>query len=281
MPATGSECSNIATDYDAEAQEGMQPLECTTGEFLQIRNHRIPVGKIGVNPPTGRIGLRKDSLANKRVKSVVWPVVKTRDWLFVDGVIEWVIGRWIRELSDSKMTFLDIGCGDMRLQRFVPHEVWYNAFDLSLSEFHIERVLKRRSLVNLALASVTDIPLEDDKASLLVSTQVLEYVSRIDLAIDEIHRVATPEARLLVSIANGHCRKYRSKGPHRAHVNFWSQQEFLQLMESHDFRLLEADMRGYWIPLPRRLAKTSYELPIRSPEEYLNSYLFFVFQPIK
>lgn len=88
---------------------------------------------------------------------------------------------------------------------------WYNAFDLSLSEFHLRRVLRKSDNVNVALASATNIPLESDLVSLIVSTECFEHIPEIDNAMDEIHRVAMPEAILICSIPNNYCYKYQKK----------------------------------------------------------------------
>ncbi|SRR6266545_3944040 len=259
----------------------MSRLVWTTKQYSHVGGYRLPIAKIEDTSSRFQPALRTGSREGQRARAILWPLVRARDGLLIDGFVEWQIGRWIRQTADSRCTFLEIGCGDMSLQRYLPRGTWYNAFDVSLLDFHLRRVLRRSNRVNVALASVTDIPLGDSVASVLVSSQVLEYVVSIDRALDEIYRVSTPRAKLIVSIANGHCRKYQRKGPHRGHVNFWSSRDFIEAMATHNFKPLEVGMRGLWIPLPAKLTATSYEVPISSGDEYLNSYLFFVFEASK
>ena len=255
-------------------------LRWTTQHFSHDR-YRIPMGRLELAPSRFQLGLRVESRATLAIKSLGWPIVRARDDLLVDGFVQWMIGRWIREYADSDPAFLEVGCGDMTLRRYLPRGAWYNAIDISFSEYHLRRAVRGGGLVNVALASVTDIPLEVGVASLVVTSQVLEYVQEIGRAIDEIYRVSEPQAKLVVSIANGHCLKYQVKGPHRGHVNFWSQLEFVKMMTDHNFRLLASDMRGLWIPFPRCLTETSYQLPIPCRDEVLNSYMLFVFEAQK
>ncbi|OLE74415.1 hypothetical protein AUG19_08720 [archaeon 13_1_20CM_2_54_9] len=250
----------------------------------KIEGH-VTVGTYSVpsveNASTGGVwlvGIRPDSARAARLKRLVWPLVKLRDDLLVDGFIEWVVGKWIRDAATAATTFLEIGCGDMSLSRFLRDDVCYNAFDVSLSEFHLVRLLRRRPSSNIAIASVTEIPLESQVASLIVSTQVLEYVQEIDRALEEIYRIATPGAKFVCSIANGHSIKYRVKGVHPGHVNRWTYRSFCDLMATHKFRLLEGLMSGFWIPLPSVITRTSYALPISAHEEANNTHFLFMFE---
>ena len=261
----------------------MTRLAWQTNKYLDLDGHRIPSSENLADESGWQAGIRRESARSLRFKSIVWPAVKLRDDLFVDGFIEWVAGRWIREATNDNTSFLEIGCGDASLSRYLASNICYNAFDLSLSEFHLRRLFRRRPEANIAIASVTDIPLESNSVSLIVSTQVLEYVQRINRALDEIRRVATPGAKFICSIGNDFSRKYYSAKrrvytPHRGHVNFWTYSGFIDFLAGYGFRLLEGQMRGVWIPLRSRLVHTSHALPIRAREEVDNSHFLFLFQ---
>ena len=200
-----------------------------------------------------------------------------RNDLFVDGFIEWTVGRWMSEFVNSDTTFLDIGCGDMSLSRYVPHDICYNAIDVSISEFHLRRLMNHRPDANLALASVVDIPLGASLVSFVACTQVLEYVTNIDRALSEIYRISSPDAKIACSIANGYSSKYLRKGVHRGHVNRWTYVGFVELMSSYGFRLVEGDRRGVWIPLPRNLGQTSFAFPVAAKDDRLNTVFLFLF----
>ncbi len=222
--------------------------------------------------------IRKDSAVKHFVKTVCWPILSLQKKILVDGFICRTIAKWAMELINAETVFLEVGCGNTEFSSFLPKQVCYNAFDISLSEFHIKRFAKNRKNLNIALASATDIPLKSSSVNLTVSCEVFEHVPNLERAINEIHRVATPDATLLCSIPNNYCYKYRQKGPHPDHVNDFTYQEFIDFMESRGFSLQKGLMKGWWVPLPNWLTKTSYQLPIRHPKEFYSTNFIYQFK---
>src|SRR2546425_3043689 len=97
----------------------MKRLNWTTTSHLEISGTRIPLGTLDLNSSKLQTELQKER-AIDRMTGLIWPLVRVRDNLFIDGFIEWIIGRWIREFSNSSGAFLEIGCGDMSLQKYLP-----------------------------------------------------------------------------------------------------------------------------------------------------------------
>jgi len=256
----------------------MTRLVWTTTRFLRVGQYQIPYPENLSSQGRWKAGIRFDSEQSRFFSPILWPLVKLRDDLFVDGFVHWVSGRWVRDLVRFDTTFLEIGCGDMSLSKYLPDSVCYNAFDLSVSEFHLKRLLHHRRSANIAVASATNIPLPSSVASLIVATQVLEYIPEVDRALSEIHRVGMSGAKFVCSIANGFCDKYRIKGSHSGHHNRWTYRSFDDLMRSHDFTLVNGEMRGVWIPLPPSLVDSSFALPIRAHRETHNTHFFFVYE---
>jgi SAM-dependent methyltransferase len=249
----------------------MSRLAWRTSRTVAVGPHQVPCAEDLPGQANHPGGIRRDYPGMRLVKTIAWPVVCLRDYLVIDGFIEWTVGRWIRQLAQSRADFLEVGCGNMSLRKYLPAGVCYNGFDLSLAEFHLLRVLKASPDVNVALASATAIPLPDNCADLLASTEVLEHIPEIDKAVDEIRRVARPGARFVCSIPNNYGRKYAVKGANREHVNNWTYDEFVACMGNRGFRLVRGLRKGYWIPLPGWLArrmKASYQLPLKPAREY-------------
>ena len=88
--------------------------------------------------------VRKDSSLKKMAKTILWPLKKLHDDLLVDGFVEREMGRLIRKHGKSEDVFLDIGCGDMALCRFLPEGSFLNALDVGFSEFHLNRHVKKK-----------------------------------------------------------------------------------------------------------------------------------------
>lgn len=223
-------------------------------------------------------GIRRDSKLKGFIKTILWPAFSLRSYLLVDGFIKIEVGKLIKKYIRDDTIFLEVGCGNMSLRRFLPKSLCYSAFDISLSEFQLKRALREGERINIALFSATTIPLDSSTVSLIVSTGVFEHILDIDKALSEIYRVLKPEGILIVRIPNNYCYKYQKKGPHPEHVTNWSFNGFKEYMNQHSFKCLEGYMKGYWIPLPLWLTKISYQLPIVSKEEFYNTDFFFVFQ---
>lgn len=222
--------------------------------------------------------MRKGSKFKSIIKTIICQEVFLRNYLLVDGFIKREVGKLVKKFLIHNTVFLDIGCGDLSLVRFLPRNLWYNAIDISLSEFHLKRVLNRRERINVALASATSIPLDSNSISLAVSTEVLEHIQDIDKALSEIYRILKPGGIFIISIPNNYCYKYQKKGPHPEHINNWTFKQFKEYMIHKGFIYLEGYMRGFWIPLTILPGKASYQLPISSKNEFYNTNFFFVFK---
>jgi SAM-dependent methyltransferase len=208
-------------------------------------------------------------------------LLELRNALFVDGFIEREAGRLIRKYISADDVFLEIGCGAMNLRRFLPKGMCYNAFDLLFSDITLAHVLAEGPKINICVASATEIPVESNTATLMVSTETFPHIPKIDLVIQELHRIAAPNAVLICSNPNRYCQKYVKKGAHEYQVHKWTYDGFIRLMEERNFGFLEGYMKGWWIPFPLWLTKTSYQLPLTSKSEYLNTTFFHVFRAIK
>jgi len=256
-------------------------IEWTTEDYIVVGKQRIacvPDLKDGYNQGCG---VRFDSKTKIFWKSILYPILNIHNYFLVDGFIEYYIGKLIKKYISDDTSFLEIGCGDMGLRRFLPKSVLYNALDLELSEFQIRKNCLKKNKINIVLASAADIPVSSDVASLIVSTETFEHIPEINKAIDEIYRVAKPNAIVICSIPNNYCYKYNKKGPHAGHVNNWTYDGFVQFMKSHNFDLVQSFMKGWWVPFPLWLTKISYQLPFSSTSEYYNTNFFYVFRTKK
>jgi SAM-dependent methyltransferase len=260
----------------------MNDVEWTTKRGIFVGEYRIPVAE-GIHDQCNQVaGIRTDTKRKLILKTLFWPLVKLRDDLLVDGFIERDTGKVMKEFLSHDTVFVDIGCGDMSLMRYLSRHITYNAFDLSLSEFHVRRVMRKRNRrVNIALASATNIPVESNRVTMMVCTEVLPFIPDIQDVLSELNRIAVPGAILITSIPNNLCRKYSKKGPHSARIHDWTYREFIDLMDANGFKFLKGHMNGWWIPLPKWLTKTSYQLPVSSQDEYMNTNFIHVFRAEK
>lgn len=208
------------------------------------------------------------------IKNLFRPLNRAKNYWLVEGWIERAAGLRIRRYINEDMTFLDVGCGNMKLEKYLPPNIIYNAFDLRV-DFDSSIAGKKRS--NVLQADATNMPIKDNTVDMLVSTEVLEHIPKYDVAIDEIYRVCRNDAVVIISIPNNYCYKYDKKGSHPDHCNNWTYEKFIDLMNDKNFKLVEGRMLGWWLPILHK-SSTSVMFPFESITEYKNCNFIFVFR---
>lgn len=249
----------------------------TCTQFIKVGETEIPL-----NLPGDWDCLRANSPLQKVLYRFLVKPYRLRNKLLVDGYIEANVGNWINRYSRENDVILDVGCGDMRLYKYVPSNSFYYALDISMNELCLkEKLSKKNKNLYFAFASATDIPLDPDTADIVTCVEVLDHIPEYKEAVKEIFRVIKPNGLFLVSISNNFCYKYKIKGKHEGHHNAWSYEEFWNIMKLSNFDLIEGLMTGKWIRLPLWLTKTSYTLPLSSENEFYNSNFLYAFRARK
>tara|TARA_R110002051_G_scaffold303610_1_gene372557 strand:- start:6384 stop:7160 length:777 start_codon:yes stop_codon:yes gene_type:complete len=258
----------------------MNKLTWITDNFIVVSGSNVPISKNLKHQNNQVSGVRHDSKYILFLKNMFWPFFKFLTDCTIDGFIERGIGKWIKSSINEESVFLDIGCGNTRLYKYLPNNIIYNAFDISISEFHLRRILYKKN-VNICLSSAHKIPLKSNSVSIAASTECFRHIPDFEKAILEMYRILKPCAILVCSNANAYSKKYQIKGPNENACNNWSYNEFVDLMERNNFKLIEGYMKGLWIPLPSWLTKASVQLPITSTEESNNTNFFYKFKVVK
>lgn len=224
-------------------------------------------------------GIRPNTRRQMLFKRLARPIHKVIDVFRGQPYTERLLGKWIRAAALPGKVFLEAGPGDMSMRRFLPRESDYNAIDFAVSEFQLDRVVKRDPRVNLCIASITEIPLEDDRVDVLAAIEMLQQIDDIDAALSEIVRVCRPGACVIVSIGNGKSHKYARRGPNPWYVHHWTHDEFASLAGRHGLHLRESCRLMVWVPLPEWLAgRFSYHLPISAKNDFYNCYFHYLFE---
>jgi SAM-dependent methyltransferase len=248
-------------------------VEWTTSRFVEYKGKKIPLGDdVPTNPirPLGpffhRMILIKE-LSDRYAE------------VFSSGFIMRTLAKWMRPELGRDTTLLDVGCGGLALRRVLPPGIVYNAFDVSFSDYTLDMALNTRG-INVAIASVTDIPLASNQVSVVVSSEVLDDIADSDTAIAEIVRVSKRGALVCIGIPNAGCFKYHVK--HERIAKDWSFTGFIRYVRPFGLELLRMKMIGWWIPAPRWLAGGfSYQLPFSSKLEYYNTNFIYAFRVSK
>lgn len=106
-------------------------------------------------------------------------------------------------------SFLDAGCGDGYVlqetrahlpERFVR---WYGA---DISDYKAARAHERLGArAAIAVANVEQLPYRDANFDVILSTEVLEHLLRVEPGIAELCRICRPGGRVLLSTPSRHC----------------------------------------------------------------------------
>jgi SAM-dependent methyltransferase len=122
--------------------------------------------------------------------------MEDRHWWFRSRRrVIWALVRRARVAASPRI--LDAGCGTgrnlMELAELGPAE----GVDISP---HAVEFCQRRGLSGVKLAALEDLPFEDGRFDLLVATDVIEHLPDDGPALAELRRVATPGARLIITV---------------------------------------------------------------------------------
>jgi SAM-dependent methyltransferase len=258
----------------------MLKLKWETDEYFIFEGRKIPLGDgINENP------VRRCSPMVRKLLPAVKPIFSLSSYFLGSGFVYRTIGKWIRENINEKAVFLDVGCGDLELRTQLPKNIIYNGFDISFSEYTLDLSVRLKS-VNVAVASATNIPLDSNQVSVITATEVLEHIrggtQQVNKVLNEVFRIAIPNALFLVSIPNNYCYKYHVKGQHADHHNNWTFQGFIDFVGQDKFKLIKSKKIGWWIPFPKYIERgNSYQIPFESEYEYYNTTFLYMFGVIK
>jgi len=123
-----------------------------------------------------------------------------------------ILIRWVEEkrLSltkkclglDSTSSVLDVGCGAGNLLERISGR---RLVGLDLSDYLLEQArtrLKNRKEIEVVKGNAEQLPFADNTFNRVVCSEVLEHISHPDQVISEIHRVAQPNAKAVITIPN-------------------------------------------------------------------------------
>jgi 2-polyprenyl-3-methyl-5-hydroxy-6-metoxy-1,4-benzoquinol methylase len=160
-------------------------------------------------------------------------------------VVRWMIDRFYARLEAvvdplAPGSALDAGCGEgetlARLDGRLPHDA---TAAIDLSEQAVRHAGDRIPWATASVASVTDLPFDDDSFDLVLCLEVLEHLSHPEAALDELARVSRGDVVVstphepwfqLGSLLRG---KYLSGlGNHPEHVNHWNRRTLPALLST-------------------------------------------------
>ena len=165
---------------------------------------------------------------------------------------------WVARTIESSeprhsLSILDAACGDGIVSRYLSKRHDYVGIDFSSRLLHRAR---RYNHVACYRADLAHIPFSNHCFDVVVSLQALQYMEHPRSAVWQMARVLKPGGKLLLSLPNDLCLKYRRQGiPQIQRQRF--NRETVQALLTPDFQIVDLRTQGFWLRLP----KISVHLP--------------------
>ena len=142
---------------------------------------------------------------------------------------------------------LDAGCGTGLITRHL-----HNAIGIDINEWAIERAKIHAPQAKYLVASIDDLPFEDDSFDLVICTHTLEHLLNPNQAIDEFMRVLKPNGTLIGAVPSNNIiwdfRKYLTHSDiseEPIHVNY-SYRMVEKLLASYKAEIRESCFGMEW-----------------------------------
>lgn len=255
-------------------------IKWNTKQAIKFKNIYVPVGSDVKNQINHDAGIKKSKYRNKIIRGFIFFMKKQKISLLTDGFIKRTIGMKIKKFSKSDSVFLDVGCGDMEMKKFIPYNLTYNCLDLALRSETAKKIINN-SKINFCLASLYNLPILDCTVSHIIATEVFEHIPDLDKAISELKRISKKESYLFCTIPNNYSYKYQVIGKNPEHINEWTFKEFQRYMSSKGYICLWKTRKGLWLSFTKNLYKTPIQLGFSSSKEKNNTNFFYVFKLVK
>jgi len=135
--------------------------------------------------------MHRDPTLNEAIlegRERLYPPLTNPNWLVLRKRRE-IFDRWLAQLPSQELDVLDVG------GRIQP----YRALIANRLRRYVAVDLRFTPLVDL-VARAEQLPLNSARFDLVICTQMLEYIAKPSLVIDEIYRVLKPGGKLLLSV---------------------------------------------------------------------------------
>jgi ubiquinone/menaquinone biosynthesis C-methylase UbiE len=178
-------------------------------------------------------------------------MINTREWSKhakyrdLNPISKYLVTNFFQSLRElfilvNAPTILDVGCGEgmvLKSMEDLMSDIQCSAIDLDPKE--IEDAKKNVEFCDFKVGSIYEIPFEDNFASLVFCTEVLEHMDEPEKALDELHRVtkeyailSVPNEPLWRTLNMVRLKYWKDFGNTPDHKNHWSSNSFKRFIGS-------------------------------------------------
>lgn len=164
-------------------------------------------------------------------------------------------------INSEPLRYLDAGCGDgINLQWvttfFEISKLNFKITALDYNSLRVDRVEQSKIADDVRVASLLNMPFNDETFDIILCNHVLEHIPQFKLALAELHRVLKPGGLLVVGVPNEGCRlaQLRNSLLQRSilkttdHVNFFTERLLEKILCLSGFRIARVYREGFFLP---------------------------------
>ena len=104
------------------------------------------------------------------------------------------------KIDPCDIKFLEVGCGTAVVSRYVLEKYKFNVYAIDSSEIAVSNIKDEAVGVNLSVGDLTKLDFDDGFFHIIYSGGVLEYISDLDSAFNELHRIIDINGIVLTNI---------------------------------------------------------------------------------
>lgn len=181
-------------------------------------------------------------------------------------------GRWTRILRRYRRSgrLLDIGCGQGFFLKSA--EKYYLTYGMDVSAYCANESRIRADKSSVFVGDATHLGCRDEIFDLIACFDLLEHIERPGSTLGESHRALVRGGILMVRVPNTSSIGARLKGDgwfgqkDETHVSLLSNEEWIDLIKSNGFEVLDLFYDGLWdTPYFRKIPKILQDLIIKIP----------------
>jgi SAM-dependent methyltransferase len=104
------------------------------------------------------------------------------------------------KIDPCEIKFLEVGCGTAAVSRYVLEKYKFNVYAIDSSEIAVSNIKDKAIGVNLSVGDLLKLDFDNGFFHIIYSGGVLEYISDLDSAFNELHRVLDINGIILANI---------------------------------------------------------------------------------
>ncbi len=197
------------------------------------------------------------------MKKFVWSEKKQRDYL-EDGILKHLHRERLRliaaELNEVlatgyKLKCLDLGCGDGIFMKYFSTYREVNFVGCDADYYRLLRAKEYCRNLNFVNALAENTPFRNYTFDLLLLHHVLEHAEDDKKMLSECSRILKPNGIFILGVPNensinGRISRFLQPGLYKKgeHLNFYSENEILNVLKLFNFRILKVKRVGFLFP---------------------------------